>query len=674
MRSTINGTFRFRFATLLAFALLLAPGVPAGATPDDDRHHLHRVVKALSAGQRDLAQRHAAMLAAPALADYVHWRLLLDRETDHPIAAYAGFIEKHPLWPRLDNIQVRMEEAITLGGSEEIALRVLDTRGPRTGSGHIALAIAWQAAGRDDLARDLIRHLWSHQELDEGLEEIILERFASILRSGDHEARLDFLLWERRGSAARRMFRHVSTDRRRLAEARLDLQGMRPGVDGSINRVPRDLRDDPGLTFDRMRWRRRKGRDADAREILLDPPDDLVDPGVWWNERKYQIREMIDDGQFGRAWQLARRHGQSEGLAFAEAEWLAGWLALRFAGKPAEALARFESLANGVSTPISSARAAYWAGRAAAELGRGEEAESWYVTAATHATTFYGQEAAFELGRDFPLNPAPAMPAARAHGEEIADLLEVARSLCEAGAAAYALPFWQRILELKPDDPATVLHEAAECGRPDLAIRLGKRAVRSDLLDPVATYPVVRIKAVLDPPSKRADAPLMLAIARQESHFDAGARSVANALGLMQLIPPTARAIARAKDMPFSPERLARDPEYNATLASGFLDNLLDRYDGSREMTAAAYNAGPNRIRQWVARFGDPRRMDRHARIDWIERIPFSETRNYVQRVSEGYEVYRRLLAEGGGWYIEPVIDRGPMIPLPVPKARPGTT
>ncbi|MEZ5826738.1 MAG: lytic transglycosylase domain-containing protein, partial [Geminicoccaceae bacterium] len=545
---------------------------------------------------------------------------------------------------------------------------------PRTGSGHVALAIAWRDAGRGDMARDLIRHLWSHQELGDGLEDVILEMFGRELRREDHEARLDFLLWQRRGAAARRMFRHVSDGHRRLAEARLALQGMKGGVDGLIERIPRSLRDHPGLTFDRLRWRRRKGRDSEAQDMLLDPPDDLVEPEVWWNERSYQIRQLIGEGRFDRAWRLARLHGQTDGLSFAEAEWLAGWLALRFAGKPEEALARFDNLAKGVSTPISSARAAYWAGRAAAELGKDDTAKARYADAARHSTTFYGQEAAFELGRSFPLENAAPAPDRRPHGSEIADLLTIARMLCDADGAAYALPFWSRILELRPDDPATALHEAAECGRPDLAIRLGKRAVRADLLDPVATYPVVRIDAVLEPQAERADAPLMLAISRQESHFDASARSVANALGLMQLIPPTARAIARRKGLPFSQERLARDPEYNATLAAGFLDTLLERYDGSREMVAAAYNAGPNRVRRWVEAFGDPRQMDRHERIDWIEKIPFNETRNYVQRVSEGYEVYRRLLEEGGGWQIEPVIDKGPMIPPPVPVAKPRTS
>ncbi|MCB9942965.1 MAG: lytic transglycosylase domain-containing protein [Geminicoccaceae bacterium] len=649
-------------------------GSVAHAEPrvDVDAHHLHRALSALSSGDGGLAMRHAEMISNPAAAEYVRWRLLLDQEVDHSIGDYADFIERHPYWPRLDRIQVRMEESMSLDGNEKAAQRVLDTRGPLLGDGTVALAVVWEKAGRADKARDMIRHLWRTGVVRDSLEDIILSRFGDDLRTEDHEARLDFLLWERHLSAARRMLRLVPDGYRRLAEARMKLQLMDAGVDAAINRVPRQYRDDPGLTFDRLRWRRRKGRDNDARAMLMHPPADLVRPEVWWTERSYQIRELMAEKRYDSAFRLARLHGQTDGLPFAEAEWLAGWLALRFAGKPQEALTRFSNLAAKVSTPISSSRAAYWAGRAAFATGDKAAAKDWYGRAAVFATTFYGQEAAIELGREQPLINIGTQAADHPPTSDIRELLEIGRMLCHADAPLYALAFWQKILELQPDDPIIALREAASCGRPDLTIRLGKRAVRSDLLDPIATYPVVQVPTLLDPPRNGPPSALMLAIARQESHFNTDALSVAGAMGLMQLMPSTARHVARINNLPFVPARLTTDPDYNALLAAHFLKGLLRQYGNSNEMVAAAYNAGPNRVRRWVEEFGDPRGMSEHDRIDWIEKIPFSETRNYVQRVVEGFRVYHRLLKEGGGWKISPVVDRGPMVPPPVPGAKPG--
>ena len=664
----------------LLLPLVLAGGASGRAAPSEALDILARaaLTRALDAADRQQwsAAREAVLeLRSPLLFTYIDWRELLESSEPIPFGRYRAFLLSHADWPRLGTIRVQAERRLdaTIGYAERRAF--FEGHPPRTREGRIRLAEAELAIGSRERGQKLAREAWVHDNFSASEEAFFLGQLGHLLTAKDHEARLGRLLWDKRRDEVGRMYRRVDGGMRHLAEARLALQEMEPGVDRRLEAVPRRLARDPGLLYDRLRWRRLKGRDADAREILLDPPDELQRPTAWWNERAYQIREALGQRDFRTAYALARRHGQvpDDAAAFAEAEWLLGWLALRHANEPAQALGRFAQMYDAVRTPISRSRAAYWAGRAAAAAGDRRAMLRWYRLAAEHPTTYYGQLALGELGEPLAL----AVQAARLAAPPVADPLfdnqpqvQLVRLFCALEVADRAVPFLQRLM-LDQEDKARVVRLARDCARPDMVVELGKHGVAAGMVDPLVSFPVPAHDGLLYPDQANVEPALLLAIARQESHFDPAAASPAGAVGLMQVMPGTGRAVAERYAIPFSERLLQRDPQYNARIGAGYLAMLAERYGGRIELMAAAYNAGPMRVSAWIAQNGDPRELDRDAVVDWIELIPYRETRNYVQRVIEGRNVYRDLLASAAVRPVSFVVDRGPLLPPPVPVAKP---
>ncbi|MCB1990485.1 MAG: lytic transglycosylase domain-containing protein [Geminicoccaceae bacterium] len=636
---------------------------------------LMRALDATDRGEWSVAREALVELRSPLLFTYVDWRELAESSEPIPFGRYRAFIEGHADWPRLGTIRAQAERRLDAGIDYAGRRAFFADQPPRTREGRIRLAEAELAIGSPERGGELVRRAWVEDGFSASEEAFFLQQFGHLLTRNDHAARLRRLLWDKREDEARRMFRRVDAGLVSLAEARLALQDMEPGVDRRLAAVPRQLVRDPGLLYDRLRWRRLKGRDADAREILLDPPDELERPEAWWDERAYQIREALADRDFAGAYRLAKRHGQSpaEAAAFAEAEWLLGWLALRHANEPAQALGRFAQMYDAVRTPISRARAAYWAGRAAAALGDRRATSRWYRLAAEHPTTYYGQLALGELGEPLAL----AVLAARFATTPVVDpqfdnlpQVQLVRLFCALEIADRAMPFLQRLV-LDQADKSRVMQLAADCGRPDLVVELGKHGVAAGMVDPLVSFPIPAHNGLLYPEDGSVEPALLLAIARQESHFDPKATSSAGAVGLMQVMPGTGKAVAERNAMPWSQRLLQRDPHYNAQIGARYLAMLAERYDGRIELMAAAYNAGPMRVSAWLAANGDPRAADGDAMVDWIELIPFRETRNYVQRVVEGRNVYRDLLTSAAVRPVSFIVDRGPLLPPPVPAAKP---
>ncbi len=661
---------------LLLLALVLLAGAPAVRADNLDaraRQALERALDAADRGQWPEARRHVDSLRSPLLRTYIIWRELVAGSSAVDFDRHAAFLRRYPDWPRLGavraNAELRMDQ--TVGYAERLAF-FADHR-PRSRQGRIRLAEAALAMGDVEQGRALVRQSWIDDNFGQSEEQFFLQQFGHLLGPAEHTARLDRLLWDGREGEARRMLRRVDQGHAALAEARLALQAMAPGVDGLIRRVPQRLQSDPGLVYDRMRWRRLKGRDDGVREILLAPPAELGRPSLWWNERAYQIRSALSDGDFRTAYALARRHGQVEGAAFAEAAWLVGWLALRHAGDARTALGHFAQMYDAVSTPISRSRAAYWSGRAAAASGDARATARWYGLAAEHPTTYYGQLALDELGLPLRLNEIAAGLNGSGHADpafDSKDQVRLVRLFCALELADRAVPFLERLL-LDIDRKSRVVALAQDCGRPDIVVELGKHGVSAGVVDPLVTFPIPPHPGLLQPVDNGIEPALGLAVARQESHFAVAAQSPAGALGLMQVMPATGKAVAQRFGLPWSERRLHQDAEYNARIGLHYLGMLAERFDGEIAMMAAAYNAGPPRVSAWVERHGDPRRMDVHGVVDWIELIPFRETRNYVQRVIEGRNVYRQLLGAGT---LEPASierDGGPLVPPPLPLRKP---
>lgn len=575
------------------------------------------------------------------------WFALIENKRAAGFDELAEFILENPAWPRIDELQKQAESRLTDSADRALTLQLFQQREPATTRGRIRFAEALFATDRPEEAVQQIKWAWMRGAFGVREEKSFLKRHGQHLNRYDHEARLEFLLWERRWPAAKRMLPRVSDDLQKLAKARMALQQRAGGVDRAIEAVPEALADDGGLTYDRIRWRRQKQKHEDAVDLLLDPPEQIGRPERWWYERSYQIRRAIDQGDFDTAYRLASRHRQLHGGDYTEAEWLAGWLALRFNSRPKTAFRHFVRLFDRVVAPVRQARAAYWAGRAASAQRDRAGAIAWYRRAASHHLSYYGQLAATELDEKTLIQqPAEPTKTQRVVFDEN-EVAKAARMLIAADAANH-LDDFLRALSDQADTAAEIsmISELAIAGgRPSLLAHIGRTAAFKGKIYGPAAFPVPRIDGLLNPVAEAVEAPLLLGLARQESMFRSGAASNAGARGLLQLLPSTARIVARKVGKEYDLERLVGDPNYNALLGGHYLGFMLERFDGEEALALAAYNAGPLRVKQWIERYGDPRDGDEHDIVDWVELIPFAETRNYVQRVMEGYHVYTQRLA-----------------------------
>jgi soluble lytic murein transglycosylase len=634
------------FLRRLALAGLLAlPALPAWALSQGDRQLYQNAFQAAHNGDWTVAWRDAGKAHDPLLAKVLRWLDLSHGASGARFGEIVDFINANPDWPGQLALRQRAEEALASSTPPGLAQWFLRFP-PVTAVGKLRQAEIWLAAGHVDEANERIREVWIKGDLGVFDEKSLLQRFPGVLRHVDDVQRLDRLLWDGQVEASRRMMAQLGGDYRLLGEARLRLAEMEPGADRWVAKVPAAMQNDPGLLFERMRWRARRDRYEEAIAILDHPPQDLVRPAAWAAERQGLVRHALAGGDISVAYRLASQHGLTTGSAFTELEFLAGWVALRFLREPETAYNHFVRLYDDAKAPSSAARGAYWAARAAEAMRFHQLSVAWYATAAEQVTTYYGQLAATAVGEvsvaRVVAEPKPS-PADIVTFDKL-ELVQVAQLLGEIGANDQMRPFLLRLSELSksPAEHVLVARLAAKLERPDLAVAVAKRASYAGVSLVAEGYPLTEL-----PPGGNAEQPLVLAMARQESAFDRQAVSSAGARGLMQLMPATARHVAKVLRLPFSASRLTADGPYNITLGRSYLDGLLDDFSGSYVLAIAGYNAGPGRVRQWIREFGDPRRKGVDM-VDWIESIPVNETRNYVQRVLENLQVYRLRLGDHG--------------------------
>jgi soluble lytic murein transglycosylase len=595
-----------------------------------------------AAGDGDLpaARRLADRAPEGAFLDkLVRWRWLTSPASRPPFAALQDFLQDNPDWPRRGALLRKAEDSLPDWWTAEQRMDWYNAHPPRGGEAKVDRLLALADLGATERMASDLHALWRSQRLRAHEERVLRARFGQLIDRADELARLTNMMDARAFDAAERAAARLGGAYPQLVVARRKLAQRAAGVDAAINALPAELRGRPGLLYDRAWWRLRAGN-LDGVVEILDGLGAPPDPARWWRIRHWVARDLMEEGRPAKAYEIAANHGLAEGIGFAQGEWLAGWLALRRLDRPETALAHFERLHAGVATPISRSRGAYWAGRAAEALDRTGTAQGWYAVAGQHWTTYYGQLARGRLGST--VVPPHALGDARAqHAGAPGDpaLAAAARLLARHGQDRLADAFLYT-LAARADAPAqarAVADLAWSLQRPQVALWLGRQArgdgqVLADLLFP--RHPIL---------AGHRRAALLHAIGRQESGFDPEAQSRVGARGLLQLMPATAARTARAHGLPVSTPALTRDPAYNAELGARHFDALIERFDGSRLLSIAAYNAGAGRIDAWIERFGDPRRPGVDV-VDWIEQIPFGETRNYVQRVIEGYNVYRQDL------------------------------
>ena len=573
--------------------------------------------------------------------DVITWLRL--REPGQPFSEYQSFLAERGDWPGLSRIKSRAEQAIEKGTDPATVIAWFAEDAPVTAVGAVRLAEALIAKGQVSDAKAVIATAWVQERLSEDGEALILETFGDVV-APFHADRVNTLLWRWRTEEAGRMLDWLDNDQRALAIARIGYIRDQSGVAAKLAAVPAALRDHPGLVYDRYSWLAGKGRRSQAIELLVERSTSaaaLGEPFRWSGWRRVLARWEMREGRADQAYALASQHFLEDGSAFADLEWLAGYISLTYLDAPVQALAHFKTAAGAVDSPISVSRMSYWEGRALEALG--EDAVPAYTIASQHQTAFYGLLAAERLGLS--LNPAVTGASDPTNWDGAPfmddDLVRAALTLLQGGERGHATTFFVALGRGLPADDLSRLNALMEeLEEPYYQVVLGKSAVTQGRVVHSAYFPIHPL-ADMDLP---VDPALSLSIGRRESEFNFTVGSPVGALGLMQLMPATAEEVAGFLDLPYSRARLTADWQYNAQLGAKYLAVLEEEFGPSPVMIAAGYNAGPSRPKRWMDERGDPREGIVDV-VDWIEHIPFRETRNYVMRVTESIPVYEARLS-----------------------------
>jgi soluble lytic murein transglycosylase len=595
-----------------------------------------------------------AMLAAYALPDrldvkIVNWLVATGSFPNLPSRTLADLDGKLADWPSQTLMRVRFEQALAREQPPpQQVIQVIRTK-PVSDDGTLLLAGAYQAVGRQDDAAALIRPYWRGEDFPISIEQKILANFSGLLRPADHAERMERLFYAGDAAGALRVAKLLPLDQQALAKAvTLTIKGS-PKAAAALADLPASVRSDPLAIYSRVQMLRRQNKSEDAGHLLVEAPRDpkvLVDPDAWWVERRLVSRQLIDAGDPQLAYAVAAGHSAETPALQAEAEFHAGWYALCYLKEPGKAMKHFAAIAAISKMPLSVSRAEYWLGRTADATGDKTGAAAHYQRAAAYPTTFYGELALARLGsKRLPIAQAPTPTGQAIQAFQAREFVQVIRHLTAAGYGDRTTPFYKTLTDQlnDPGELALLAGMAEDSGNHQLALQIGKNAAARGLPVDALAFPVTAIPA--DAKISGVERSVVFAIARQESAFNPRAISGAGARGLLQLMPATAKLVAKSQGIPFSRDRLTSDPGYNAQLGAAHLGDLVDNFGGSYVMTFAAYNAGANRVAQWVQKYGDPRdpKVDT---VNWIERIPFTETRNYVQRVMENLQVYRARLGQ----------------------------
>jgi len=633
-------------ATLTAPAAYGSFGASGGA-PGSDTQTLLDALGAARSGDGSRIRADMNAINDPTARKIALWALadaapngMSFQEADWARRQLAG-------WPRPARRQMAAENSLESSGfsPREIIAWFAGTQ-PLTARGAVALASALQASGQAGKAAELIRATWRQQVFDQDAQDAILAKFGGVLASADHVAREDLLLYGPHGSAAQDMLRLLPPDQQALAQARMAVRRGASNAQELIDALPYPLRTSPGLAYEQVLALTDRGAADAALSLVGYLPDENPVPAS--AERLWKhgglVAAAIKLGNTSAAYSAAAHSGLTSGSDAAEAEFYAGWIAFSRMKNPRLADGHFQKLqALGVS-PLTQSRALYWRGRAAEAQGDEVGAQIFYGQAAKYNTTFYGQLAASKGGSAvLNLGHDPQITASDRAAFEATDAIKAARMLAQIGAKDTFKSFVVGLSETLPTsaDEAMLVDLARGLGDQEIAMRVVRNAAKRDMILPERGYPILSTPLAAGGP----EAPFILGIVRQESSFDSHARSGAGARGMMQLMPGTAASIARRMGLEYASGDL-EDPDYNMRVGSAYLGQLMGSFSGSYVLASAAYNAGPGRPTEWSMTCGDPRSASVDP-VDFIECIPFSETRDYVMRVLEATQVYRARLNGG---------------------------
>jgi soluble lytic murein transglycosylase len=626
-----------------------------------DLSAVKRALDLIRRGKADEAAALTKTITQPVAAKLIEWAILRTGGSEGKgFERYASFLRTNSHWPSTGLFRRRAEEALWDERISADLVRAFFTNSqPTSPKGQFALAKAYLELGRHDAAQELVRKAWREGSFSPPVETQVSEEFGDLLNETDHKVRLAMRLYDNDGEAAMAVAKRLAPADMAIAKAGLAVNRKAANAQALLNAVPAEAKKDASYVFANIQLLRKDNKITQAAQLLLSAPRDpevIHNPDEWWVLRRDIGRMLVDLKDARKGYRIISEAALPAKENFrAEHHFLAGWIALSHLNEPKTARTHFAEMAQVSKTPLVKARAAYWQGRAADAMGQQAEARAHYQTGAEFGLTYYGQLARARLGlADIALRDPPAS-APVAHN----DLVRATEILYALGERDLIVTIMADVAD-RTQDIGTLRALADVSARNEDAramVQLGRDAVEHGLAFDSYAFPTAGV------PSYESSAPqvepsLVYAIIRQESAFNPKTISSANALGLMQVTPDTGRAIAKKFSIPFDQKRLLEDSGYNVQIGAAELGDLVQYYRGSYLLAFAAYNAGRGRVNQWIERYGDPRNRKVDP-VDWIERIPFAETRDYVQRVMENVQVYRARLGNGSKLLIESDLRRG---------------
>jgi soluble lytic murein transglycosylase len=589
----------------------------------------------------------------PAAKKLVEWYLLRHPDADANFSRYAAFIADNPSWPSMGLMRRRAEARLWQERSDAITVHSFTGDQPTSARGRLALARVVLAEGDHDGAARQVREAWRSEELSERAEAEVSDAFHDLLTREDHRARMDKRIGAKDFSGALRSAHHLGSDELSIVKACAAVTGNENKAFDLLDGVATEARQDLGYTLCRIHWMLRHDRTDEATRLTLAAAPQAMaiqDTDEWWRERRVLARKLLDLGKFQAAYQVVRGAAPPASENYrADFHFMAGWIALRYLHDPATASAHFAHIDDGSVNPIILARANYWRGRVAEAIGDNDAIRASYKAAARYPTAYYGQLARAMLGLDrIELGAPRAADPASSPAPPDDELVRAAEMLYAVGERDVVLYFVADLAE-QSADVMTLVALAELTGRRNDAramLQIGKTALARGLALDHYAFPTIGIP-LHSPIGPEIDRSVIYSVARTESAFDQRDKSPANAVGLMQVTPEAGRDTAKRFGVAYDWDRMVSDPVYNTQMGAAELSALLREYNGCHIMTFAGYNAGRGRVREWVKQHGDPRDPNVDA-IDWVERIPLAETRNYVQRVMENLQVYHVRFDNGG--------------------------
>ncbi len=582
------------------------------------------------------------------LVSYLH---LIKSNNAASFYDYSVFINNNPDYPRINRLRYLAEHKINLKTNSPISIKKwFNGEVPLSDYGRIKLGEILLLEGKVDEGSKLIKEGWIKAKLSKAQLRHLRKKYKKIITVEDNIKRADWHAWESKHWDVQRMLRYLPKDYTLLYRARQLLMSQSYGVDAAISKIPQKFKNDIGLAYDRLKWRRRRGRVEPSLEILFKLPNDpekIIRPEIWWKERAILSRSLIYKKKYALAYKVSSNHSMSEGPQYAEAEWLSGWIALIFLEDPNMALSHFKNFYNNVGYPISLSRGAYWIARTYKTIKNNQKSNEWYKEAAKYLNTYYGQLAFNEIYPNESFTLVDQIKASEDLQKQFNKnpLVKIVYLLKELDKSKYTKDFLKHLSKIDIKNGSEILAGklSVEIERYDFAIQIAKQASYEKRFHNEINYPIITTPEIVNQ-KRMPKSELVLSVIRQESEFDQKANSYVGARGMMQLMTYTAKLVAKQAKLPYVKSRLTTDPSYNIKLGSYYLAGLLEEYEGSYPFALAAYNAGPRRVKYWKKINGNPQK-GKISYVDWIELIKFKETRNYVQRVLENINVYRYILS-----------------------------